>query len=201
MISAAFSHATTSWNSAKPLTLVAMPRLTTALPLWVNRCSGSAVIRPRMRKWLIPYDRDFAGVSVTSLSTSAARSGFRAMDVSSCEVDRVAFGERRAQGRSGNPSPQATCLGGCSADRAVLECHESDQQLTDKGTPRGRAEVRPGGRGRRPAGATRGTTRRMPRGVQRAERSDANGQRLCALGGGKHEKRGRPIGGTGSGSC
>src|SRR6202049_4585205 len=64
------------------------------------------------------------------------------------EVDRVAFGERRAQGRSGNPSPQATRLGSCSADRAVLECHESDQQLTDKGTPRGRAEVRPGGRGR-----------------------------------------------------
>src|ERR1017187_5811707 len=133
MISAAFSHATTSWNSAKPLTLVAMPRLTTALPLCVNRCCGSAVIRPRMRKWLIPYDRDFAGLSVTSPSTSATRSGFRAMDVSSCEVDRVAFGERRAQGRSGNPSPQATCLGGCSADRAVLECHESDQQLTDKG--------------------------------------------------------------------
>jgi len=36
-------------------------QVTTALPLWVNRCSGSAVIRPRMRKWLIPYDRDFAG--------------------------------------------------------------------------------------------------------------------------------------------
>ena len=91
-----------------------MPRLTTALPLWVNRYSGLAVIRPRMRKWLIPYDRYFAGVSVTPPSTSAARSGFRAMDASSREVDRVAFGKRRAQGRSGNPSPQATCLGGCS---------------------------------------------------------------------------------------
>src|ERR1700674_1607763 len=93
-----------------------------------------------MRNWLIPYDRDFAGVSVTSPSTSAARSGFRAMDVSSCEVDRVAFGERRAQGRSGNPSPQATCLGGCSADR-----------------------------------------------------SDANGQRRRALGGGMHECTGTRV--------
>jgi hypothetical protein len=40
----------------------------------------------------------------------------------------VAFGERRAQGRSGNPSPQATRLGGCSGGRAVLECHVSDQR-------------------------------------------------------------------------
>jgi hypothetical protein len=132
-------------------------------------------------------------VSVPSPSTSAARSGFRAMDVSSCEVDRVAFGKRRAQGRSGNPSPQATCLGGCSAGRAVLECHESDQRLTDKGTPRGRAEVRPGGRGRRTAGATRGTPRRMLRGVQCPQRSDANGQRLCAVGRGMHECAGTRV--------
>src|SRR5580700_501223 len=39
-----------------------------------------------MRKWLIPYDRDFAGVSMPSPSTSAARSGFRAMDVSSVRL-------------------------------------------------------------------------------------------------------------------
>ena len=44
-----------------------------------------------------------------------------------------------------------------------------------RGQPRGRAEVRPSGRGRRPAGAIRGTKRRMLRGVQCAERSDANG--------------------------
>ncbi len=64
---------------------------------------------------------------MTSAWTSAPRAGFRAMDESSGEVDRVAFGKRRAQGRSGNPSPQATCLGGCSGGRALLECHDSDQ--------------------------------------------------------------------------